>query len=79
MKLKPRERREKPRLSDIKRVVDQIMPFSVGELVQFYDEGWRAAYVEKYAGLKQILIRPIGPKGSIPHRKTVAIEDVRKV
>lgn len=55
--------------------------FEVGELVQFYDEGWRVGYVEKIYPRKNVVdIEPVAAYKAKPGRSvTKALVDVYKI
>lgn len=80
-----RNRRNSVRVTDLFRAVDKVFKvikgpdvndtLSVGQVVQFYDEGLRAGHIEKIKGTKAT-IRPIGPSGK--KQKTIVL-DVKDV
>jgi hypothetical protein len=64
-----RNRRAKARVSDVARVVNNV-------LVRYYDEGWRIGYLTR-ATDKTGTVQPIaGYKGKKPHTLEIPIKDI---
>lgn len=62
----------------MKRTKKVPLPFPIGTLVRFYDEGWRAGHFDGMATKEDVIIRPIGPKGRVMRLVTVPLSDVIK-
>lgn len=52
----------------------------IGTVIQYYDEGWRAGYLEELKG-NDVKIRPITPYKSQekPHLKRYKLTDIRLI